>query len=95
MWWCLAVSLLTWHVRGQAPDDYDRDCRTGNNEELHDLPEDWVLLLDSFDYNNILNPGSNPVWQSVDIDGDGNRVMAVVLSMQWNLIQFIIIFSPY
>ena len=71
----LLMSLLTWHAQGLAPDDFNIECRTGDNAALHMLPEDWVLLLDSFDYNDLVG-GSDPVWQSIDFDNDGNQVIA-------------------
>ena len=57
-----------------APDDFDNTCRTNPRfEEEHILPDDWELMLDSHDYQNLV-ADSGPAWIERDMDGDGGKV---------------------
>lgn len=68
------VSLLAWQAGAQAPDDFDETCRTGAlTAPQHIFPDDWVLMLDNFDYQNLFE-GATPVWQDRDFDGDNSDV---------------------
>ena len=73
MWllnWCAILCLLPWQVWTQAPGDFNEQCRTGQTlEDLHDFPDNFELLLDSYDYINLVNiQGLAPAWQTRDYD---------------------------
>ena len=77
-------------IKGQAPGDRQQRCRTDFRyyDGLHDwVPYvndtsvgvrgdvKWQVLLDQYDYQNILGNGIPPgVWTARDVDGDGNQV---------------------
>ena len=64
---------------GQAPGDYDRKCREGNNAAEHIFPAEWRILMDTFDYENLFDPFiRNPAWTTLDADGDGNTWSSAV-----------------
>ena len=67
---CLTLSLLTWRAWGQAPDDYDSTCRTEENADDRAFPSSWMLMLDTYDYSQII-PG---LWLEESFDGDGDSV---------------------
>ena len=55
--------------------DYDRNCRTNPRfAPEHVLPDEWELMLDSHDYQNLIED-SSPVWVIKDVDGDGGQVL--------------------
>ena len=56
------------------PDDFDNNCRTNVRfREEHILPDEWELMLDSHDYQNLVQD-SGPAWIERDVDGDGGKV---------------------
>ena len=78
-------------IKGQAPEDSQQLCRTDFRyyDGLHDwIPYandtsvgvrgdvKWQVLLDQYDYQNILGTSGIPagVWTARDVDGDGNQV---------------------
>ena len=72
MWllnWCAILCLLPWQVWTQAPGDFNEECRTGQNADLHIFPDTLELLLDSYDYSNLINTqGLLPAWLTRDYD---------------------------
>ena len=76
-------------IKGQAPGDSQDICRTDfRHRTPHDwIPYandtsvgvrgdvKWQVLLDQYDYQNILGSGIPPgVWTARDVDGDGVQV---------------------
>ena len=70
-----------------APNDFDPICRTDFRYRVaHDwIPYandtssgTWKVLIDQYDYENLLNPGPPPkVWSVKDVDGTGTTVRRV------------------
>ena len=61
-----------------APDDCNVDCRTNPRFKAeHVLPDEWKLMLDSHDYQNLLQD-SSPAWIERDIDRDGGKVSHIL-----------------
>lgn len=59
----------------QAPFDYDNQCRTSfRYAAQHIFPDNVKILLDSYDYENLLNNGDDNIWESVGYDGDSVNV---------------------
>ena len=57
-----------------SPDDFNADCRTNPRfAPEHILPDEWELMLDSHDYQNLIQD-TNPAWIRRDVDGDGGQV---------------------
>ena len=56
-----AITLLSL-ASGQAPEDHEERCRTGINAPRHHFPMEWRVLMDTYDYGNLL--GSRGVWTS-------------------------------
>ncbi len=55
----------------QAPFDFDNICRTNFRfVNDHNFPNNWKILLDSYDYSNLIGN----VWESRDVDEDGLNV---------------------
>ena len=60
-----------------APNDFNADCRNNSRFKAeHVLPDEWELMLDSHDYQNLIQD-SSPAWIERDIDGDGGKVFPV------------------
>lgn len=60
--------------RSCSPFDYDGICLENTRfVKDHILPDEWVLLFDSYEYIDIIG-GQNPAWLTLDSDGDGNQV---------------------
>ena len=69
---CL-ILLCPRAIRAQAPGDFDETCRTGRiTAAQHIFPNEWVLLLDSFDYIN-LYLGSGAPWTARSFDDTPSR----------------------
>lgn len=67
----LASLALIKSSMSQAPLDYDNICRTNFRfANDHIFPENWKILLDSYDYQNLIGT----VWEPVDADQDGLNV---------------------
>lgn len=60
----------------EAPGDRDPRCRTLINEpEDYIFPEEWEVLIDTYDYFSLYNSLFGPsVWQERSFDGDGTSV---------------------
>ena len=76
-----------------APNDFNRRCRAGDNRLNHIFPDNWKVLVDTYNYQQLFRPGSSrSVWESEDFDGDGNTVIIlndklhciIVIPLQWN-----------
>ena len=77
---------------GQAPGDFQEICHTDFRYRVHHdwIPYvnetsvgvrgdvKWQVLVDQYDYRNILGPSNIPpgVWMNRDVDGDGLQVCA-------------------
>lgn len=74
----ILFSLLVAHqtlAQLPAPQDHDAECRLGLNRANHIFPQEWELLLDTYDYFQLFNPSSTrSVWKSESFDGDNDRV---------------------
>ena len=75
----LLLVLAASEVSAQAPGDHDPECRINMNEENHIFPENWKVLMDTYDYQNIFDPSGSgdPVWKQKDVDEDGQGVSRV------------------
>ena len=68
--WLLIGCMLT-VVAPQAPGDESEVCTvTLSSEGLNDHPPNEVPLMDSNNYEHLLPPHTNPVWQQENMDGD-------------------------
>lgn len=68
----------------EAPGDQDATCRTGLDEIHHIFPEEWEVLVDSYDYRNLYGEvlgQSRPVWRSQGFDEDGLQVIIDTAAM--------------
>ena len=78
-YYCKRTDLVNSHcvVNGLcvcSPDDFNADCRTNPRfAPEHVLPDEWELMLDSHDYQNLIQD-TNPAWVVRDVDGDGGQV---------------------
>ena len=60
-----------------APDDFNVVCRNSSRfAPEHILPDEWELMLDSHDYQNLIQDTS-PAWVIRDVDGDGGQVCSI------------------
>ena len=68
----LGVAL---QVAAQAPGDHFQFCRNGTttNSARHVFPEEWEILVDSYDYLNLFE-GNNAPWRSTSQDSDSDQV---------------------
>ena len=82
-------------ITGQAPGDLQEICRTNFRYRVaHDwIPYvndtsvgvrsevKWQVLLDQYDYQNLLGSGQIPssVWLNRDVDGDGLQVCVLMM----------------
>ncbi len=82
LWWIQSFHLLLLMIllcplaRSQAPEDRS-DCRSDPNRvPQYIFPEEWVLMLDSYDYFNLFDISdtiSPPVWTARSfIDGSSS-----------------------
>ena len=82
---CLVIFLSTVGIMDAvAPNDYDSNCRTNF---LYRVAHDWIpyandtssgtwkVLIDQYDYQNILGLGG--VWSALDADNDGTSVCVI------------------
>ena len=64
---------------GQAPGDFSPRCRRGIFLADHIFPAQWKILMDTFDYENLFDPTiREPVWTTLDADGDRSSWLSVV-----------------
>lgn len=73
----ISLVLLILQALGQAPGDFNPICRTSaSTNQDHIFPNNWTLLLDSYDYQNLYNNITNPppVWVAMSFDGDNANV---------------------
>ena len=58
-----------------SPDDFDNQCHNKIYfvPQMNILPDEWELMLDSHDYQNLVQD-SSPAWITRDVDGDGGKV---------------------
>ena len=67
---CL-LALMSWQAVAQTPDNL---CRTDfRYVDDHNYPDDWHLIVDSYDYENLFG-GTSGVWELRDVDGNGVQV---------------------
>ena len=66
---------LVLEAAAQAPGDHFDFCRTGLNAPRHDFPENWKILMDTYDYFNLFE-NFGAVWTSTSQDGDSSHVSA-------------------
>ena len=79
---CLIFFITTWVVRAIAPDDRQDVCRTNFRYRVaHDwIPYandtssgTWKVLLDQYDYQNLLGGGMPPgVWSAGEFSPDSD-----------------------
>ena len=86
----LALYIQTSLVVAVAPYDAHPTCRTHFRYRVH---HDWILyandtssgtwrmLVDQYDYQNVLGETTLPpgVWAARDVDGDGRQVTVLIL----------------
>ena len=81
-------ALLLSVVTGRAPGDGDNFCTNtlpntdGSQAPVH--PSNTKILMDSFNYLNLLHPHDDAVWQQLDLDnnnvaGGGTEVSMLTL----------------
>ena len=69
--YCSFLLTLGQCVLGQSP---DRLCREDfRYVDDHNYPDDWHLIVDSYDYENLFG-GTSGVWELRDVDGTGRQV---------------------
>ena len=61
------MSLIGWSY-SQAPGDFDEFCFTTLGFLHPTYFANMRPIMDSRDYINLLDQGTNPVWQQVDVD---------------------------
>ena len=82
----LAIVIQPLYSLATAPNDYHEICRTDHRYRTqHDwIPYandtssgTWRVLIDQYDYQNILGESNIPpgVWSAKDVDGVGQQVM--------------------
>lgn len=65
----------------QAPGDFNQRCREGNNAARHIFPNNWKILMDTYDYQQLFRPSSSrSVWEVRDFDNDGLKVCTTIAS---------------
>ena len=68
---CFFLLTVGQCVLGQPPADL---CRYGfRYVDDHNYPDDWHLIVDSYDYENLFG-GTSGVWELRDVDGDRRQV---------------------
>ena len=68
---CFFLLTLGQCVLGQSP---DRLCREDfRYVDDHNYPDDWHLIVDSYDYENLFG-GTSGVWELRDVDRTGGQV---------------------
>ena len=75
----VVLALFVWEVTSDCinPDTamFESECRRirTNPYFAPKQPPNWGLMLDSFDFQNLVD-NSNPAWVLRDVDGDGGQV---------------------
>ena len=84
---CVALSLSV--ITGRAPGDGDDFCTNtlpvtdGVVAPVH--PSNAKILMDSFDYLNLLPPHDTPAWQRLDLDDNNEPGEGTEVSMSRDL----------
>ena len=76
----IPLALVIGWSYSQAPGDGDDFCFTTLGSLHPTYFANMRPIMDSRDYINLLEPGSNPVWQQVDVDmiGTGGPIFTSV-----------------
>ena len=78
---CFLLLTLGQCVVGQPP---HRLCREGAPYvDDHNYPDDWHLIVDSYDYENLFG-GTSGVWELRDVDGTGRQVNENFMKYTWH-----------
>ena len=68
------LGFLHGTISREAPGDHDDSCRENLNAPLHDFPDDWEILVDSYDYGDLFGTTGDTPWSVRDFDGDNFKV---------------------
>lgn len=68
------LGILHGTICREAPGDHDQSCRENLNAPLHDFPDEWEVLVDSYDYRDLFGTTGNTPWSVRDFDGDNLQV---------------------
>ena len=73
------MAVLLSVATGRAPGDGDAFCNSTNGVQAQEHPTNVKILMDSFNYLNLLPPHGGAVWQRLDLDdnnydGEGTEV---------------------
>ena len=90
---CVVAATLVVSTHGVAPGDQQELCgalRTLGVVPTPDYDPTMVILMDSWNYQNLLPPQSGAVWQQVDNDTNNDvqfttNVSTIVIAIQRNL----------
>ena len=77
----LLVQLIALASGATAPGDEDDVCRTLRASGVIptlDHPANMKVLMDSWNYENLLSPHTGAVWEQVDNDQSGDETVGVV-----------------
>lgn len=79
--WFPVIFLLAGisYVLAVAPGDFESRCRSNSvsgGKNLRDFPDNWKILMDTYDYRQLYQPAGRigRFWVNKDIDGDGQTV---------------------
>lgn len=61
----------------EAPGDHDQNCRVGIFEQEHIFPEEWEVLVDTYDYTFLYGSlFGRSVWKAMSYDDDSATVIS-------------------
>ena len=63
-----------------APNDHDSYCRLNfNTRNQHIFPDNWRLLVDTYDYQDLFSGAPGAAWLKRDLDSDSVGVSVHLL----------------